>query len=135
MLKLVGLILGLILLTFTAVAGLAGLLFAKLVDTIRVATGGESFKQKAVRRQAVFLETVFVLMGKLAKADGRVSEAEISHVEAFIRKMGMSAEHRREAIQQFKRGATPDFDITETIANFKHHCAGRFNLSQTLLMY
>ena len=32
------------------------------------------------RRQSVFLETVFILMGKLAKADGRVSETEAPNI-------------------------------------------------------
>ena len=135
MLKILGLIFGLFVIFFVTLAGAAGLIIAKLLNAARVALGGESTQQKSARRQAVFLETVFVLMGKLAKADGRVSEAEVAHVEEFIRKMGMSSEHRREAIQQFKRGAAPDFDMSATLAQFQHHCAGRFNLSQTLLVY
>ncbi len=90
---------------------------------------------KAQQRQAVFLETVFVLMGKLAKADGRISQIEIDHVEAFIQKMGMSAEHRQEAIRQFKRGADPAFDISSTLNHFMTHCGRSHNLRQVLLVY
>jgi DnaJ like chaperone protein len=74
-------------------------------------------------------------MGKLAKADGRISQIEIDHVEAFIKKVGMSAEHRQEAIRQFKRGAEPDFDISATLDNFMQHCGRTFNMRQMLLVY
>ena len=62
-------------------------------------------------RQSVFLETVFILMGKLAKADGHISRDEIDHVEQFIQKLGMSAEHRQQAIALFKQGADANFDL------------------------
>ncbi len=87
------------------------------------------------QRQAVFLETVFVLMGKLAKADGRISKDEVAHVEAFIKKNGMSTEHRAQAIAQFKRGSTTDFDITTTLNEFMAACGHTLHLKQVLLMY
>lgn len=87
------------------------------------------------QRQAVFLETVFVLMGKLAKADGHISKDEIAHVEAFIKKNGMSTEHRKQAIEQFKRGSSADFDINDTLRQFMAACGHTLNLKQVLLMY
>lgn len=86
-------------------------------------------------RQAVFVETVFVLMGKLAKADGRISEHEIAHVEQFIQSLGMSAEHRQSAIALFKRGAAPDFDFAPTVRRFMSVCGHTHNLRQMLLVY
>jgi DnaJ like chaperone protein len=86
-------------------------------------------------RQAVFVETVFVLMGKLAKADGRISEHEIAHVEQFIQSLGMSAEHRQNAIALFKRGAAPDFDFAPTVRRFMAVCGHTHNLKQMLLVY
>lgn len=87
------------------------------------------------KRQAVFLETVFVLMGKLAKSDGHISESEIAHVEAFIKKNGMSAEHRRQAIEQFKLGSTANLDMTATLNQFMAACGHTLHLKQVLLMY
>lgn len=87
------------------------------------------------QRKVVFLETTFILMGKLAKADGHISKDEINHVEDFIRKMGMSSEHRQQAISQFKHGAEPSFDITSTIDNFMEHCGQTLHLKQVMLMY
>lgn len=86
-------------------------------------------------RKAVFLETAFVLMGKLAKADGHISKDEIAHVEQFIQKMGMSTEHRQQAIAQFKRGSVANFDINETLNEFMATCGNTSNLKQVLLMY
>jgi DnaJ like chaperone protein len=87
------------------------------------------------QRQAVFLETVFVLMGKLAKADGLISKDEIAHVEAFIKKNGMSAEHRKQAIEQFQLGSAAGFDISNTLTDFMSACGHTLHLKQVLLMY
>lgn len=46
--------------------------------------------------QAVFLETVFNSIGKLAKADGDVSQHEIDQNKS-MQKLGMTPEHRRQA--------------------------------------
>ena len=87
------------------------------------------------QRQTIFLETLFVLMGKMAKADGQISKDEINHVEEFIRKSGMSSEHRQKAIEQFKRGSQANFDISPVLAQFITHCCNTLNLKQVLLMY
>lgn len=88
------------------------------------------------QRQAVFLEAVFVLMGKLAKADGHISKDEINHVEDFIGKMGMTSEHKQLAIQQFKQGsAANDAEIDAVLAGFLASCGQTLHLKQALLMY
>lgn len=87
------------------------------------------------QRQKVFLDTLFVLMGKLAKADGHISQDEIDHVEAFIKKVGLTAEHRKEAISQFKIGSAVDFDMSQTLDVFMQSCGQTSNLKQVLLMY
>lgn len=142
MLRLISIILGIIVLSTLGLGILLLGLFAAVIWLIVTAFTGRlpnfSFTTNPFntqQRQAVFLETVFVLMGKLAKADGRISQIEIDHVEAFIKKMGMSAEHRQEAIRQFKLGAEPDFDMTATLDNFMQHCGQTFNMRQMLLVY
>lgn len=142
MFRLIAVILGIILLSTMGLGILILGLFGALISLIVAAFTGRlprfnfgSNPFNAQQRQVVFLETVFVLMGKLAKADGRISQVEVDHVEAFIKKMGMSAEHRQEAIRQFKRGADPAFDIEPTLENFMAHCGQTFNLRQVLLLY
>jgi DnaJ like chaperone protein len=83
----------------------------------------------------VFLETLFISMGKLAKADGRVSQEEIDHVEQFMQKLGMQAQHRQQAIAWFKQGAAPDFDIGPTYNRFMAVCGHTKNLKDVLLVY
>lgn len=142
MFRLIAIILGIIvlgtmsigILILGVIGALLGLIYAAFTGRMpRFSFTANPFN--AAQRQAVFLETVFVLMGKLAKADGRISQIEVDHVEAFIQKMGMSAEHRQEAIRQFKRGADPEFDISATLDHFMKNCGHSFNLRQVLLVY
>jgi len=57
---------------------LFGLILGSIIDRIRAYGQGAMNPLRNAIRQAVFLETVFISMGKLAKADGRVSEEEIA---------------------------------------------------------
>lgn len=91
--------------------------------------------KKRQERQSAFIKTLFQLMGKLAKADGRISEAEIAHAEAFMKKLGMTAEHRKEAIRLFKQGASAEFTVDEAINEFKASTGNASNLKQLLVMY
>lgn len=87
------------------------------------------------QRQAIFFKTVFILMGKLAKADGRVSEQEIAHIEKFMSQLGMTAQHRKDAIAHFKTGSTNDFQIEPLIQEFNAVAAQSPNLKQLVMVY
>ncbi len=95
--------------------------------------GGRAEIQK--QRQAVFLKTLFLLMGKLAKADSQVSQSEIDHIEKFISQMGMTGEHRSEAVAHFKAGAKPEFEYEATLAHFVKVCGGSLQMRHLLLVY
>lgn len=133
MFKLIGIIAGFL---FLGIFGaFLGLFVGSMIDRMRAyGSGGMNPLQNALR-QAVFLETVFISMGKLAKADGQVSQDEIAHVEQFMQKLGMTAEHRQQAIALFKRGADPAFDIEQTYTRFIAVCGNTRNLKQMLLVY
>jgi DnaJ like chaperone protein len=133
MFKYIGLALGYYLLGF--IGAFLGYLIGSSVDRAQAYGIGGMNPLTAGQRQKVFLDTVFILMGKLAKADGHISKDEIAHVEAFIKKTGLTAEHRQEAISQFKKGSSPDFDITDTLNEFMTNCGQTLNLKQVLLMY
>ncbi len=89
----------------------------------------------AGQRREVFHKTIFLLMGKLAKADGVITKDEIQHAEQVIKEMQLTTEHREQAIAQFKQGATADFDITETLNQFMTVCGQTVSLRQVLLTY
>ncbi|WP_315982483.1 TerB family tellurite resistance protein [Aliamphritea spongicola] len=43
-------------------------------------------------------------MGKLAKADGRVSQEEIQYARDVMNRMGLSSERQKQAIELFTQG-------------------------------
>ena len=112
-----------------------GYFIGSFIDRFRTFGSGGMNPFNAPRRQSVFLETVFILMGKLAKADGRVSETEVSHVQQFMKKLGMTPDHRLKAIALFKQGAAVDYDIHPKINEFLAVCGYSNNLKQMLLVY
>lgn len=114
---------------------LLGLIVGAFFDRMRAYGSGGMNPLRNAMRQNVFLETVFIAMGKLAKADQHVSQDEIAHVELFMQKLGMTAEHRTQAIALFKRGADPAFDIEPTIKRFMAICGHAKDLKQVLLVY
>jgi len=133
MFKYVGLVLGYWALGFFG--ALLGFFIGGSIDRARELGVGGINPLTTKQRQHIFLETVFILMGKLAKADGHISKQEVNHVEDFIKKAGMTAEHRKEAIRLFKQGAEANFDIDETLDRFMQNCGHTLHLRQTLLMY
>jgi DnaJ like chaperone protein len=114
---------------------LLGLIVGSVIDRVRALGEGALNPLQHAVRQAVFLETVFIAMGKLAKADGRVSEEEVAHAEEFMQKLGMTAEHRQLAISWFRKGADPAFDIEPVLIRFNAVCGHTRNLKDMLLVY
>lgn len=133
MFKLIGFIAGYYFFGFFG--ALLGLFAGSFFDRIRLYGPGAINPLQNALRQAVFLETAFIAMGKLAKADGVVTQDEIDHVEQFMQKLGMTAEHRQQAIAWFKRGADPAFDIEPVCTRFMSVCGNTKNLRQVLLVY
>lgn len=133
MLKFIGFIAGLYFFGFFG--ALLGLFIGSFFDRMMAYGAGAINPLQNAMRQGVFLETVFISMGKLAKADGQVSPDEVAHVEQFMQKLGMSTEHRQQAISWFKQGAAPAFDITANYQRFMSVCGNTRNLKQMLLVY
>ena len=86
-------------------------------------------------KQSIFFKTAFTLMGTLAKADGRVSEQEIAHVEKFMTQLNMCATHRKQAINHFQEGAKADFEVEALLQKFITLTAASPNLKQMLMVY
>ncbi len=87
MFKIIGVLVGFYF--FGIFGALLGYIVGSFIDRYVAYGAGAVNPLTGAHRQTVFLETVFILMGKLAKADGRISQTEISHVEDFIQKLGM----------------------------------------------
>lgn len=131
--KLIGVVLG----------GLAGGLWGAVIGLIVGHFFDEALSRARLRVapeqlqhvQDCFFHTVFSLLGYIAKADGRVSEQEIQTTEHFMAQMGLSGEHRREAIRLFGIGKDSKFDADQVISEFRAVCGGHPNLVQLLLVY
>ncbi len=67
---------------------------------------------------SAFFKAVFVVMGRLAKADGRICENEIALAEQLMTQMQLPTEQRNIAIELFKQGADAEFDYTQPLRDF-----------------
>jgi len=85
------------------------------------------------RVESVFFTATFSTMGHLAKADGRVSEAEIALAEAIMAQLNLGPERRQAAIALFRRGKSPDFDLRGVVTAFRAECRGQRALTQMFL--
>lgn len=96
---------------------------------------GQVTGEQLQQAQELFFRTVFNLLGHIAKSDGHVSEMEVKLTEAYMDKMGLTPEHRREAIRLFKEGSAAEFDLQSCIYAFSELGRRSPNLSQMLLVY
>jgi DnaJ like chaperone protein len=58
-----------------------------------------------------FFRTTFLVMGHVAKADGRVSEREIAAARGVMAGLRLGEAQRLAAIELFTAGKAPDFDV------------------------
>ena len=85
------------------------------------------------RVQAAFFTASFSIMGHVAKADGKVTAAEISSAEAIMARMQLDARQRRAAIKLFNEGKKEGFPLHDVLMQFRHECHGRRNLVQMFI--
>ncbi|MEM9102417.1 MAG: co-chaperone DjlA [Pseudomonadota bacterium] len=83
--------------------------------------------------QTLFFKATFSVMGHVAKADGRVSEAEIALAEKLMDRMGIRNEMRRLAINYFNQGKAADFNLEEIMSEFAFVCRNQRVLSRVFL--
>lgn len=130
--KLIAGILGLL------VVGIPGLIFGLVLGHLfdrglaaMLGTGGAGLDD--LRRQ--FFRTIFLLMGHVAKADGRISEEEVGHTEQLFRQLGLGDEQRHEAVLLFKEGAEAGFDADAAVRRFLQAGGAHPTLKQTLFFF
>jgi len=129
------------------VAGAIGLLVGGVIGLIVGIFVGHAFDKGLMRTmqfaspenieriKTSFFETTFLLLGYLAKADGRISQQEISHTEAIFTQMGLSAQQRERAIELFRTGSAASFQLEPTLSAFLETCGPQRQLQQTLLLF
>lgn len=63
-----------------------------------------------------YCQALFVLLGRIAKLDGRVCEAEIDWVEAQMVRMNIRGEIREQCITLFRQGKTLENDVATVMS-------------------
>lgn len=80
------------------------------------------------RIQTLFYTATFSVMGHVCKADGRVSEDEISLAQDIMRQMNFNDEQKRLAINLFNEGKKDSFQLNEILQQFRKEVGFRPNL-------
>jgi DnaJ like chaperone protein len=112
-----------------------GALFGHAYDLMRergVGTdAGEGGDPTAIGN--LLFETAFAVMGYLAKADGRVTEAEIGAARGVMRELHLDEAHVARAIAAFGRGKLADYPIEAELARLRAVCGPRHDLLRVFL--
>ena len=132
--RIIGFVLGYLMLggLFGGLLGLiAGHFFSRGMDELDENPPEE---QRDIAQQT-FYETVFRLMGHLAKVDGRISADEIAQAQKLMDQLGLTADHRHRAIDLFKEGSRAEFSVDDAMVHFMSKCGRHRQLRQVLLEY
>jgi DnaJ like chaperone protein len=122
--KIVGGLLGL--LTVGPWGGLVGMLLGHQFDAESDGpwpVGGANENLAAIRER--LFRSTFRVMGFLAKADGRVSEAEIHAARRMMAELSLDPSQVMTAIEYFNAGKQPGFDLQHELTNLHNVCARR----------
>lgn len=85
------------------------------------------------RAQWTFFDTTFLVLGYIAKADGRVSEAELNAARVIMDRMELPDEIRKVAANLYNQGKQPDFVLEEALDKLRTDCARRHALFRRFL--
>ncbi|MEN8259380.1 MAG: co-chaperone DjlA [Pseudomonadota bacterium] len=85
------------------------------------------------RTQMAFFTATFSTMGHVAKADGRVSEAEIAVARHVMAEMALNEEMRRAAMRLFNEGKSPAFPLDAALDQFRRECRRRTTLMRMFI--
>ena len=94
---------------------------------------GGAGRYSGAERQAEFFETTFLVMGYVAKADGRVTEEEIRAARGVMHRMQLRPEHVRRAIELFTEGKQPGTNIEPRVRRLREVCGRQPELIQAFL--
>ncbi|KPK58233.1 MAG: co-chaperone DjlA [Gammaproteobacteria bacterium] len=83
--------------------------------------------------QQAFFETTFAVMGRIAKADGRVSENEIRAARAVMHNMRLTSEQVQDAIRLFTEGKDPGYPVFESVERLRRMTPRRHDLHRAFI--
>lgn len=89
--------------------------------------------EKPKATPARMLVPLFALAGALAKADGRISEAEVAEAEKWMGRLDLGKAQRKQAIAAFESGKQAAFNADAHARELAAHCIVRLDLKLMLL--
>jgi DnaJ like chaperone protein len=85
------------------------------------------------QKQAVFFASTFAMLGKMAKADGKITQAEIKVVESFMRShLQLDKQARMFAINIFNRAKDDAYPYSQYASEFARHFQNDRNMRMLL---
>lgn len=85
------------------------------------------------RVQMAFFTATFSVMGHIAKADGKVTTAEINLAKRVMEELVLSEELKETAINLFQQGKAANFPINDVLEQFRRECHRRTHLIRMFL--
>jgi DnaJ like chaperone protein len=131
--KIVGAILGLLLLRGSPWGLLIGLILGHFYDMSATPRRRPTTTAEALEIGVRIFRATYEVMGYVAKSDGRVSEAEIAAAREVMSYMRLNGAQIHAAIQHFTRGKNPDYDVETTLRELADACAHRPDLLRHFL--
>ncbi|KZZ48077.1 MAG: co-chaperone DjlA [Saccharospirillaceae bacterium] len=115
------------------IGAFTGHLFDQSISRFLVGSDDSPLAANQASVQQVFFRSTFRVMGKLAKADGRVTESEIAAATQIMDQMGLSGSQRQAAIDCFTEGKRAGFDLSPDLVSLKRVISQRASLAQMFL--
>lgn len=85
------------------------------------------------RTETLFTSAMFAVMGRVAKLDGLVTEAEVEFASAIMKKMGLDGMRRQRAIDYFDQGKQATTDVVQVVRQLVGVIGSRSELSHLFL--
>ncbi|MCK4840819.1 MAG: co-chaperone DjlA [Methylococcales bacterium] len=85
------------------------------------------------RVQMVFFTATFSVMGHIAKADGKVTPAEIKLAKRIMDELALAGDMKKAAINLFQQGKEANFPIDDVLNQFRRECHRRTHLIRMFL--
>ncbi|MEL7310497.1 MAG: co-chaperone DjlA [Pseudomonadota bacterium] len=122
------------------VGSLAGIATGKWVLAVLGLALGHQFDRgfsKYVRHTMPksFVRVAFAAMGHLAKADGRVTEAEIRLARAAMRSLDLDAKTTQAAMRAFNTGKQPGFNLEAQLRELREEVGDTAGMGEQLVAF
>jgi DnaJ like chaperone protein len=111
------------------IGALLGLMFDQSIGSGFAVSGGAA----SLSVSDVFFRTTFELMGHVAKADGRVSEAEIDAARRLMQDLHLGPNDVASAINCFRVGKSSAYDAGLGVEQLREACGLRYDLLNTFI--